>query len=353
MPGWLSAIAFLGVVALYWYSVGLGGYRFPVLPAAGLLVAAFGLLAWWCVRAAATAERDRDEWVKSPVVKRHRCMLLGIAYAGASALLAMAAGVAGDDRSWHRFTDAEPQVAPATATLLTEVDEYRSTWTASVQGFAEADGETFPFRGERVEFADDPLAGDPAELELWAVFDPAALDAGLVVADDRDSAEAVLDRPFVPLLPFGLVVIAIAWAVQLFTFRPGLYGKWSAVPIGPVPWQIWVMTAVGGALYGFPFAWFAGHAGGEGPYSAAHRTAFESGGSIWAGGLLLTAVSVLAMVFYHAGMNSWAEYGRRVERDRPDRPAGSGEPRATGGERKAKRGKDRRRRKRKRRSRGR
>lgn len=347
MPGRLAAAAFLGVVALYWHSSIFGDSRFATVPACVLLVVAFAFLTWWCMRAWEIAERDSEEWVEYAVVARHRRMLLTVAYSGTSALLALAAGAAGNDRSWQQFTDAEPQIVAATASLVTEVHEGRDDWTARVHAVAETDGVVVPIVGERVRFWDDPSAVEPEDLELWAVFAPEALEAGLVVSGDRDDAEAIVDYPFTPMLELVLILFAIAWGIQWFMFRRSMYAKWPAVPIGSFPWQIWVMIAVCIALYGIPLAWLVHHARFEGAYSTTHRLAVEGGIGIAAGMIMGAAAMVFGMVFYHAGMNSWAMYMDRSDRSR----AGRGGPRATGSDREAKRRKDRQRRQRKRRQR--
>jgi hypothetical protein len=322
--------------------------RYPILPAYALLFVAFALLTWWCIRASAVADRDRGNWVEFTAVARHRRMLLTVAYSGTSALLALAAGVAGNDRSWHQFVDAEPQIVAATASLVTEVHEGKDDWVANVHAVAEADGVVVPIVGESVRFWDDPTASAPEDLELWAVFDPEHPEAGLVVTGDRDDAESVLDYPFVPMLAFVLIILAIAWGIQLFAFKRSLYGQWPAEPIGSLPWQIWVMIVVCGALYGAPLAWLASHASFDGPYSTAHRAPLEGGAGIGAGMIIATAAGMLSMVFYHAGMNSWAMFNSHSAQSRYHRRAGTGSPRATGSEREAKRRKDRQRRQRKR-----
>jgi hypothetical protein len=347
IPGWLASTAFFGVVALYWYSIVVSDSRFPTLAACVFLGAAFALLTWWCIRAWTIAESDHERWVEFEKALRHRRMLLTIAYSGASALLALAAGAAGNDRSWQQFSDADPQIVAATASLVTEVHEGKDDWVANVHAVAEADGVVVPIRGETVRFWSDPSIGTPEDLELWAVFSPEKPEAGLVVTGDRDDAEAVLGFPFTPALTFVLIIFAIAWGIQLFTLKPSLYGKWPAVPIGSFPWQIWVMIAVCVALYGVSLVWFVHHSGFEGPYSTTHRLAVEGTAGIWAGMVMTTAAGMLGMVFYHSGMNSWAAYRNRSARSRYDRP-GTGSPRATGADREVKRRKDRRRRQRKR-----
>lgn len=46
VPMWTSALALLGVVGLYWYSIGPGEYRFPTLVAAALFAVGVAATAW-------------------------------------------------------------------------------------------------------------------------------------------------------------------------------------------------------------------------------------------------------------------------------------------------------------------
>ena len=321
IPGWLASAAFLGVVALYLYSIGPGDYRFPTLWALFLFVLASGLLIRGGTRARATADLDRRTKIEPKAGARHNRMMLAIAYSGACALLVLPAGLAGNDRAWHGLMDGDPQVVETTAGLVTDVRKAKSGWTGDVDGHVEADGTSLVFNDQEVAFDDDPSAVHYSEIELWVVFDPDDLGAGYVVAGERDGAENLIGYPFLPLPPFILIVIGAMWLVHHWLSGPsrferfGPYANASFAAINPVPRQVWVFVALWGAVfYVMPFAYMLSMALSPGPFTnAPHKM---MGSFPIAGMLLLAAVPVFAMVVYHAGMDSWA--GFRAA-DRPSR----------------------------------
>lgn len=245
---WLSALALLGVVGLYWYSIGPGEYRFPTLAASGLFVAGIASIAWWWVRATAMRSEERRERVSTKSQRRYRRLALLISYALGCASMALAAGIQGNDLSWQRFTDGAPQIKRAVATEMTGWEEHESGWTGYLDGYATIDGVRYPFYSEPVDFKDDEQV-DVAVVEVWAVFDPDDLDAGYIVTHSRSDAQAVLDRPMVPLLPFGLVIAACCWAVQWLRVRPRKFPERFLNPIDQTPAALWLLIAIPGVLW--------------------------------------------------------------------------------------------------------
>jgi hypothetical protein len=340
--GWLCAAAFHTLTVLYFVS--LVDYRFPTGLGLALLAGSTALLAWWCIRAAAVGELQVDP--KAQV--RHRRMILGVSYAIVCAILALASGVAGNDRSWHRFAAADPQIVAAQAVTVDDVAEHRSSWTGRIDGFAEADGARVDFTDQRVTFDDDPRDFSASKLELWAVFAPGDEAAGFVVFSERAEAESLLEAPVVSLFILGLIVMAVSGTIQHFATRERRFFERRVRPVGALPSQVWVMLAVAGLMIAGPLLWLHGLTSNNGPLTSAHFQALRGGLAIWAGGILSTAAFLLGVAFHATGMDKWSEEQRmgrwRAERARRARHA----PRATGAEREAKRRKDRRRRQRKR-----
>ncbi|MEU5154246.1 hypothetical protein [Glycomyces sp. NPDC021274] len=274
LPLWLAALALHGVVGLYWYSIGPGDYRFPTPAASALFGAGIAALAWWWVRARAMMSERERELVSTRAQVRYRRLVLLVSYALGCASVAFAAGVQGDDEAWQRFTDGDPQIHRAVATEMTDWEEHSETgWTAYFDGYATIDGVRYPFHSEPVEFGDDEevdTAVDIALVEVWAVFDPEDLDAGIVVRHARDDAEALLEEPMVPLLPFVLVIAACCWAVHWLCVRRRNYAERHLDPLQRTSdGYTWVLVAVPVLLWAVGMAWVASLSGADESYQPA------------------------------------------------------------------------------------
>jgi hypothetical protein len=346
--GWLCAAAFHTLTLLYLIS--LADYRFPTALGYALIGGSAALLVWWCLRAAATG-RDAAAVAVSPKAQvRHRRMVLGISYAIVCAILALASGVAGNDRPWHRFVDSDPQIVAAQVVTIDGIRKPgKSPWQAYLDGFAEVDGTRMDFHDQDVQFDQDPRGRAASEIEAWAVFSPNDGEAGVVVVDDRDEAQSLLDGPIVPFLPFGLVLMAIIGAIQHFRTRERNFVQGQVPPIGALPGGLWGTLAGCAALTAALLAWLHYVTSSNGPFTTAHYALLNGGPSIWVGCLLVTAAALVGSIFDAAGMHKGADLpeARRWKR-RLRALHSSGSPRATGAEREAKRRKDRRKRRRKR-----
>jgi hypothetical protein len=320
--GRLCAAAFHTLTVLYLIS--LDGYRFPTGLGYTLLAGSTALLAWWCVRAAAVAKEDREVQVSSRAQVRHRRMLLGVAYAIVCAILALASGVGGNDRAWHRFIAADPQIVAAQAVTIDGIHKpHKTRWAGYLDGFAELDGTKVDFTGQRVEFDDDPRDLSASEIELWAVFAPDDVEAGFVVFSERSEAASLLDAPGVSMLVLGLMIMAVTGTVQHFATREHRFPKRRVPPIGPLPWQLWITLAVSGAMVAGPLLWLHRLTADRAPLTSAHLEALQGTAMIWAGGILITGAFLLVLVFHAAGTDKWAEE-KRMERWRADRARRTG-----------------------------
>lgn len=263
---WAAALMLHAVVGLYWYAFLFGGYRFPMPAGALLFAGGIGAIAWWWVRARSVG-RTR---ASTRAQVRHRRAALLVAYGLGCAAAALPAGISGNHQAWHRFVDADPQITSARADTVLDVEfGYRGgPDTVYLSGFAELGGVRYPFDGSPVRFDD---WDGPANLEgadLWAVFDPADLDAGFVVANGRSDAEAVLEYPVAPLLPFGLVIAGCCWAVQRLLLRPRRFPERMLKPIDEVPAAVWALFAIPCAMWITGLALLAVLAGGDTPLQA-------------------------------------------------------------------------------------
>lgn len=294
---WIATVALHGVVGLYWYSIGPGDYRFPMPAAALLFAAGIAAIAWWWVRARATGRA----LASTKAQLRHRRMALLIAYGLGCAAAALPAGIAGNDLAWHRFTGGDPLIVRAEATAIDDVvQRHKGGTTAYYSGYAELDGDRYPFDAEPVNLLNrnDPTGLDA--VDLWAVFDPDDLDAGFVVVNDRSDAESVLEYPVVPLLPFGLVIAGCCWAVQRLLLRPWKFPERSLRPIDEVPALLWALFTLPCALWSVGIAVLATEAGAAGPFQPAASADIESSVPILVWMVFLPPGIACFAAFFHA-----------------------------------------------------
>jgi hypothetical protein len=292
LPMWSAALALLSVVGLYWYSFGSGDYRFPTLAASVLFAAGVGAIAWWWVRATAMLSEARRELVSTRAQMRYRRLALLVSYALGCASAALAAGVQGNDASWQRFTDGDPQVQRAVATEMTDWANMETGWVGYLDGYATVDGVRYEFFSEPVEFGEDEEEIDVATVEVWAVFDPDDLDAGFVVTHSRSDAQSVIDQPTVDLLPVGLVIAFCCWAVQWLRVRPRKFPDRFLNPIETTPAALWWLMALPGALWVVGVVWAAVVAVDDEPY----QPVLSSGGEMM-GPIVLWMVFLLPAAF--------------------------------------------------------
>ncbi|WP_205325820.1 hypothetical protein [Glycomyces sp. YM15] len=266
LPMWLAALALHGVVGLYWYSIGPGEYRFPTLAASALFATGIAAIAWWWFRATAMLSEERRELVSTRAQMRYRRLALLISYALGCASVALAAGIQGNDLSWQRFTDGDPQIKRAVATEMTDWENEEVGWTGYLDGYSTIDGVRYEFFSEPVDFEDAEEEVDLAVVEVWAVFDPDDLDAGLVVVRSRADAQTVIDRPMEPLLPFVLVIAACCWAVQRLRVRSRSFPERFLDPIDRTPASLWLLFAIPCVLWVIGIVWVAAVAGDGEPH---------------------------------------------------------------------------------------
>lgn len=262
---YLSALALLGVVGLYWYSIGPGEYRFPTFTASALFALGVGAIAWWWVGATAMRSEQRRKLVSTKAQMRYRRLALLIAYALGCASAALAAGIQGNDLSWQRFTDGDPQVKRAVATEMTDWEEQEVGWTGYLDGYATVGGVRYPFYSEPVDFDHDESVVI-ATVEVWAVFDPGDLDAGYIVTHNRSDAQWVVEHPMVPLLPFGLAAAACCWAVQRLRVRAWRFPERFLDPVDQTPAALWWLFAIPCVLWAIGIVSVAVSSGADEPY---------------------------------------------------------------------------------------